>query len=106
MYLEGSDHNGVVLTVPGNKDALVFVHTESCPYCVRAKPVFEEFCKLYPEIDCFMVDVDDVRGKAFLEKQRLMISSVPTFLRYSGGYLVPGDLKDRTVEGMHYYMMA
>ena len=107
MYLDGSNHNGVVLTVPGDtRHAIVFVHTETCPYCVQTKPVFEEFCRLYSsQFACYMVDVGDERGRAFLDKQRLRVDSVPKFLKYVGGYLTSSELRERTVEGMRQFMM-
>ena len=52
-----------------------------------------------------MVDVGDERGRAFLDKQRLRVDSVPKFLKYVGGYLTSSELRERTVEGMRQFMM-
>jgi hypothetical protein len=106
MYLEGSDHNGHILTVPqGQKDTLVFVHIDSCPYCVQAKPVFEEFCRTYSQYGCFMVDMNDDRGRAFIAKQPgLVVDGVPAFLKYREGFLVDRDPRDRTVAGLAAFM--
>jgi len=107
MYLEGSDHNGVVLTIPSaqSQKTLVFAHVDSCPYCVQAKPLFEEFCRMYPEYGCFMVDMNDARGLAFIQKQSgLIVDSVPCFLKYENGYLVDRDPRDRSVAGLKTFM--
>jgi len=106
MYLDGSDHNGNILTVPeGQNDTLVFAHIDTCPYCVQAKPIFEEFCRSYPQYNCFMVDLNDTRGRAFIDKQPgLIVDSVPSFLKYRNGYLVDRDPNDRTVMGLKVFM--
>jgi len=108
MYLDGGDHNGYMLTVPGSdrKHSLVFVFSEYCGYCRAVKPVFEEFCQLYKDqYNCYMVDVNDERGRLFLLKNRMEVNAVPKFLKYQYGILQPNvDLIERTVEGMVAFM--
>jgi thiol-disulfide isomerase/thioredoxin len=108
MFLEGSDHNGYILTVPGNetKDSIVFVHSDYCGHCRNAKPIFTDFCRMYGDYyNCFMVDVDDERGQMFLLKNKLDVRSVPKFLRYRKGMLdTHAELFDRSVDGMLMFM--
>ncbi len=101
MFLDQSDFDGFQLTVPGclQKTVVIMVMSENCGHCVRAKPAFEDFARLYSnECICCKVDVDDPRGQGFLQKIGYRLQGVPDFLKFVKGKRVYQDVSGRTVD--------
>ena len=104
LYVDGSDYDGYALTTPYSRqrNAIVFVHSMNCGHCVAAKPIFEQFCKMYEgKYDCFWCDIDDTRGREFLRKLQYDVRGVPTFLKFRAGIFDrTAELYERSVDGM------
>lgn len=103
-YVDGSDYSETGFV--SQKPSVVFVHSMDCVHCVAAKPIYEEFCKLYgQQYDCFWCDVNDQRGRDFLFKLGHVVRGVPAFLKFSQGKLLKdATLLDRSVSGLVQFM--
>lgn len=100
-YLDESDYNGRFIS--STKPVIAMIMSDYCGYCRMAKPEFERFNKLYGHLfTVAYVDIKDPRGINFLKKINYDTDSirVPDYIRFKNGYLVPGEIKGRTVSDL------
>lgn len=93
VYLDGSDFdiNTSALNIGDalEKPVIVFVHSDSCMHCIKAKPAYQEFATVYENrVIAAAVDVNDERGKEFLTKMGYTMTGVPDYLKFVQGRLV------------------
>lgn len=106
MFLDGTDFNGI-LNIPEcmQKPVMVMVMSDTCGHCVRAKPTFEDFARMYQhQCVCCKVDVDDERGQVFLRKIGYNLQGVPDFLKFVKGKRVYQSVKGRTIDDFINFM--
>jgi thiol-disulfide isomerase/thioredoxin len=72
---------------------IVMVRTDGCPYCVQAKPAYDEFAKQVKDVKPYYILLDGGEiGKAFREKLPKILGGefkgVPTFAVFNNGKFV------------------
>lgn len=101
MYIDDKDTDGQNLLIPGcsEKIVIIMIYSDYCGYCTQAMPAFNEFADKYRQyVIALKCDVNDPRGKAFLEKIRYNPTAVPDFLKFRNCQRVEEKLRGRSLQ--------